>query len=190
MYYQCDESYQDLEGIQLIPLGEYENCEFARCSFKDAKLSEYIFTDCTFIDCDLSLSVLTSTYLKNVTFDNCKLVGIRFDACADFNFEIHLQECQLDYSVFNGKSLKRCNFIASNIIEVDFSECNLSEVIFQKCNLDRTNFNFTNLIKTDFSESFNISLDPSTNQVKGMKFPLSQLPHLLNKYDINIVADS
>jgi uncharacterized protein YjbI with pentapeptide repeats len=77
-------------------------------------------------------------------------------------------------------------FKNSKVVEADYTECDLKNSSFKGCDLQRTIFNNTNLEGVDFRTSFNFSIDPASNRIKGAKFSLAGLAGLLDKFDIEI----
>ena len=86
-------------------------------------------------------------------------------------------------------SLEGTCFKNFNLQETDFTDSNLTESIFDTCDLAMTIFDFTILEKTDLRTSFNYSIDPEKNWIKGAKFSISGIVGLLDKYDIEVNWD-
>jgi len=166
--------------------GEYEHCMFTRCIFYKADLSHILFNECTFDDCDFSLVNMKSTALRDVTFLNCKLLGVRFDECNEFLLSVHFENCMLKFSSFHKLKLKQTRFQTCNLQEVDLAEADLTGSVFETCDLQRTLFEHTNLEKVDFRSSFNYAFDPEKNRIKKAKFSHEGVLGLLDKYDIEI----
>ena len=76
----------------------------------------------------------------------------------------------------NGASLK----------EVDFAEADLTSASFVNCDMTGTLFDNTKLLKADLRTSYNFSIDPASNAIKGAKFSKEEVIGLLSKYDIII----
>jgi len=165
---------------------EFEECIFKNCDFSNSDFSNTTFMDCEFIDCNLSMTQLGNTSLKNVSFENCKLMGIQFQVCTDFLFEVHFQDCILDYSSFANKKMPKTKFKSCSLKEVTFIGTNLTNSIFDACNLDRAIFNETQLAGSDFRTAYNYTIDPEFNPMKKAKFSNQGIAGLLEKYDIKI----
>jgi len=114
------------------------------------------------------------------------MLGFRFDTCNEFGLSMSFQACQLNHSSFYKTIIKKTSFKDSQLEEVDFVQCNLSGSVFDNCNLMLSVFDETNLEKVDFRTSFNYSLDPENNKIKGAKFSASGIQGLLHKYNIDI----
>jgi len=171
---------------QKVQQTEFESCLFKDCNFTDANFSDNDFINCRFENCNFALTKLSGSGLKEVYFTGCKLVGIDFEVCSNFLFEVNFSQCVLDYSSFFGKKLKNTKFAECSLKEADFSTCDLSGAVFDRCDLLMTVFKQCNLEKTDFRSAYNYALDPEQNRMKKAKFSLSGLAGLLTKYKIDI----
>ncbi len=172
--------------LDSLQKGNYENCQFIDCNFSEIRLSYFNFIDCQFENCDFSNAKLTETGLRNVVFNHCKLIGIRFDGCNDFLFAAIFKSCRLDYSSFHQVKAQKTTFHHCSLLEVDFSEANLMGVSFDQSDLTRAVFEATNLKTTDFTNAYSFSIDPSKNQVEKAKFSKNNLAGLLRKYKLDI----
>lgn len=164
--------------------GDYEGCRFTACDFTEADLAGLNFMDCEFISCNWSAARLDKTGLKNVNFKDCKLLGLPFDKCSDFLFEVAFDRCQLNLSVFYKVKLKKTRFTDCSLHETDFTGADLTEAVFQNCDLLKATFDNTCLEKADLRTSFNYSIDPDMNRIKKAKFAMPAARGLLDKYDI------
>ncbi len=182
-----DKTFQriDYNASELIK-GEYDNCLFEDCVFANTNISDSAFSDCEFKNCDLSLVKLINTSFKDVRFTNCKLLGLHFNECNKFGFEIDFSSCLLNLSSFYKMNLKNLKFINCTLHEVDFTEANLSDLVLENCDLSGALFDNTILEKTDFRSSFSYAIDPEKNRIKKAKFSMSGVIGLLSKYDIVI----
>lgn len=185
--YIKDEAFKHTDFSQNpLPAGEYENCIFNGCNFANSNLSEMKFIDCDFIDCNLSLAILNGTAIQNVRFKDCKMLGLRFDACNNFGFSASFDSCQLNHSSFFKTKIKKTIFKDSQLIETDFSNADLTSVVFDNCDLSQAVFNQSVLEKADFRTSFNYSIDLEVNRIKKAKFSIQNIAGLLRKYNIDI----
>ena len=80
--------------------GEYEYCTFSNCDFSNSDLTQIIFSECEFINCNLSMVKLTETVLRNVKFKDCKMLGLNFENCNEFGFEMSFENCVLNHCIF------------------------------------------------------------------------------------------
>ena len=172
--------------ITRMVLGDYENCTFVSCNFSNADLSGITFSDCTFSSCNLSLAKLAKTSFRNARFEDCKMLGLRFENCSEFLFSVDFKGCNLNFSTFFSRKLKKTRFLNCSLQETDFTEADLSGSVFNNCDLARAAFGHTILEKVDFRSSFNYSIDPEMNRIKKAKFSFAGITGLLNKYDIEV----
>jgi fluoroquinolone resistance protein len=170
----------------LLAAGDYESCTFINCNFSNTDLSGTHFTDSTFTDCNFSMAKLNKTALQNIQFTGCKLMGLHFDSCNSFLFEVHFDNCILNLSVFYALKLKNTIFKNSSLHEVDFTEADLSNAVFNHCDLTGATFDNTILENADFRTAYNYSINPGTNRIKKAKFSKTGLAGLLDQYDIVI----
>ena len=175
----------DYSGQKLSD-SEYDSCVFLNCDFSNANLSDNDFINSRFVACNFTLVKLTSSGLKDVQFVDCKLVGVIFEHCADFLFEVSFQNCIIDFSSFFCKKLKKTTFINCSLKEVDFSSADLSGAEFNQCDLSMAVFLQSNLEKTDFRTAINYTIDPEANRIRKAKFSYSGITGLLGKYNIDI----
>ena len=164
--------------------GEYEDCIFINCNLSAVDLSGVNFGECEFIECDLSMVKLTDTLMRGISFKDCKLIGLHFEDCKDFLFDVQFDSCHLNLSSFYQRKLKNTKFVNCVLREVDFSEVDLTEAIFINCDLKQSVFDRSILVKADFRSSYNYSIDPEINQVQKAKFSKEGLAGLLTKYNI------
>lgn len=170
-----------------LPKGEYENCQFVGCNFSEANLSDYKFIECTFKECNLSLAKLNKTSFRDAVFMNCKMLGLRWDACNTLGLSFTMEDCQLNHSSFFKLNLKKTVFKNCQIQEVDFAEADLTQAVWENCDLLNAAFGRTVLEKADFRTSYNFRIDPENNRLKKAKFSIEGVRGLLDKYDLDIV---
>jgi len=169
-----------------LPKGEYEKCVFMNCDLSNTDISGNLFLECEFTGCNLSLAKLTKTGFRDVTFKDCKMLGLQFGNCNEFSLSFSFDTCVLDHSSFYKLRLKKINFRNSKLEEVDFAECDLSGAVFDNCDMRGAAFDNTTLEKADLRTAHHYSIDPETNHIKKAKFSLHGIPGLLDKYDIEI----
>jgi fluoroquinolone resistance protein len=73
------------------------------------------------IGCNLSNVKTLETSMQEVSFSDCKILGVHFQKCNNFLFEVTFEKCILDFSVFSGLSLTKSIFRDSELRGVDFS---------------------------------------------------------------------
>lgn len=165
---------------------EYEYCTFTNCDFSKASVLSSSFVDCQFYDCNLALTNLGNTLLNGANFFNCKILGIKFNYCNDFIFDVYFEDCILDYSSFEGCKMSKTIFKDCSLKGVDFINSQLKQAQFINCNLDEAAFLGTNLQEADFSSSYNYTINLQENFVKKTRFDKDGLAGLLRNYDIII----
>lgn len=169
-----------------FPPGEYENCTFAGCRMMNCDLSGVRFTDCVFRGCDMSLATLENTILHNVSFTDCKLLGLKFDSCDTFGFSVGFEGCIMDNCTFFKRKLAKTVFDRCRLREADFAGCDLREARFAGCDLARAQFTDTDLRKADLRTAVNYSIDPNLNKLKKARFSTGGLTGLLESFGIEI----
>ncbi|KVV16071.1 pentapeptide repeat-containing protein [Flavobacterium sp. TMP13] len=172
---------------KIINNREFEDCVFKNCDFSNSNFANNTFMDCEFIDCNLSMMNVMGTSLKNVSFKYCKVLGIHFNECDDFLFQVQFEESTLDYAIFTNKKMPKTKFLHCSMQEVTFVGTTLTNSIFENCNLEGAIFNDTQLAGADFKTAYNYKIDPEFNPMKKAKFSTQGLDGLLDKYDIKIV---
>ncbi|WP_197428932.1 pentapeptide repeat-containing protein [Phnomibacter ginsenosidimutans] len=184
--YAYDEHFtpDNLDASQM--LREYEQCSFSGFAFSGYQLQGKQFSDCSFTDCDLSMANIEGTAFREVRFIRCKLVGLQFDGCNPFLFEIQPEGCQLQLAAFANMKLKQARFVQCHMHEVDFSNADLSKASFTDCDLAGAIFDNTNLEQADFRTAIHYAIDPAANRMKKAKFSINGLPGLLHKYQLDI----
>ncbi len=164
--------------------GEYDGCTFKHCNFSNTDLSNTDFSDCEFIGCNLSMAKLVKTAFKNIKFKDCKLLGLHFENCSPFLFEVNFDNCLLNLSSFYKMKIIKTTFKDSTLHEVDFTEANLANAIFDNCDLNNAIFSNSIVEKADFRTAYHYSINPETNKIKKAKFSMAGITGLLNQYDI------
>ena len=169
-----------------LPIADYENCVFLNCNLSNADLSKRVFIECEFNFSNLSTAKLAVTAFKNVKFKDCKLLGLHFENCDQFLFEVDFDNCFLNLCSFYKLKLKKTRFRNSNLSEVDFTDADLTNALFANCDLAGARFENTILEKADLRTARNYSIDPELNKIKKAKFSIQGIAGLLAKYDIEI----
>ncbi len=169
-----------------LPKMEYENCRFIDCDFSNAELSGFKFVECLFTNCDLSLARLYETALRDVSFKQCKMLGLQIDSCNKFGLSFSFEGCRLDNSSFYKTKIRQTVFRNCQLHEADFTEADLGAAVFDRCDLSLAVFDHCMLEKADFRGSYNFSIDPETNRLAKARFSVDGLPGLLHKYQLRI----
>ena len=134
----------------------------------------------------MAMLKLVGTTLSNVTFRDCKLLGVNFSESEDFLFSVHFVGGLLDFANFTSKKLPKTKFLNVSMKSVDFTRAKLQGSVFESCNLEGAVFNQTDLKDADFYTSFGYTIDPESNNVVKARFSLYGVVGLLSKYGIRI----
>ncbi len=175
-----------MRGIR-VSNREFDRCSFNDCDFSDSEFIDCIFTECVFIDSNLSMSSLSGTTLQQASFERCKLLGIRFDACNPILFSPNFDNCTLDYSWFAGLNMPQVRFTGCSLKGVNFSDSKLKSADFSASNLDAAIFENTDLSGADMSSALNFNINPERNRLASAHFSMQNLEQLLAQYEIKIV---
>jgi uncharacterized protein YjbI with pentapeptide repeats len=173
------------DGIQTFE-EEYEGERFENRSFAEADLSGIKFIDCVFVSCNLSMASVTGTSFRDVKFEGCKMLGLRFDGCNDFGFSVSFEDCVLAHSSFFGRNLKKTHFKNTRLHGVDLTKSDLSSAVFEICDLKDARFDGSDLEKADFRSSTGYSIDPTINRIRNARFSIPDVVGLLDHLDIVI----
>lgn len=169
-----------------IEVTTYEDCTFIDCSFYEINLSSFNFIGCIFKNCDLSNAKLGNTAFRDVTFENCKMLGLCFEHCNQLMFSVSIKNCQLDLCSFYQVSLKTSSFESCRLKDVDFTEADLKGIRIGNSDFTGAIFDHTNLEKTDLRQSYNFSINPEINNIKRAKVSASEIIGFLHQYNLEI----
>lgn len=164
----------------------FTNCIFEHCTFMNSQWSKAKFYSCTFNGCNLSLVKILGVFLQEVTFNECKLVGLEFHKCDKTFFHVNAQQSLLldcnfsdlnmSKTSFHKSKLEECRFVNTKLVGANFSETDLQGTVFQQCKLDGA----------DFREARNYAINLKANSVKKAKFSYPEVITLLKSFDIVI----
>lgn len=176
-----------IRGAGLMAI-EYSRCTFDGLDLKSTDLKGKVFVECIFRNCDLSLAGVVRTSWRGVRFENCKLLGLRFDQCHDFLLELAFDTCILDLSSFHGLRLRNTEFSNCRLRETDLSSADLSGASFVACDLGGAVFDRTVLEGADLRTGQHYSIDPANNKIRKARFSRVGLEGLLHSSGI-IISD-
>lgn len=125
--------------------------------------------------------------MRDVHFEQCKLLGLQFSDCKEFLFSVQFANCQLQLASFFKLKMVGTEFNTCELQETDFSEANLSSASFDQCNLTKAIFDRTNLEKADFRTAVGFSINPVENKVRKAKFSQANVIGLLG--DLGVVVE-
>jgi fluoroquinolone resistance protein len=185
--FQDSQEFNNIDfTVAKLPLGDYEDCVFTACTFTNCYLNGSNFGDCEFVDCDLSMVNLSGVTLRDIRFERCKVLGVKFESCNKLLFTVAFKQCQLDFSTFHMLPLVKTEFTECRLLEVDFTDADLKGAVFHHCDLSGAIFIQSNLEKSDFGTAENYSIDPELNRMKKAKFSRAGVDGLLDKYDLEL----
>jgi fluoroquinolone resistance protein len=161
---------------------EFEGCTFDKCAFNEAVLSHCRFIKCRFVGCDLSLARPENCKFTEVSFVECKLVGVDWaligEAKADrMLFAVSFDRCVLDYAVFKGLPVK--SIVKCTARETDFSEADMQDADCGETDFAAATFMRTDMRGADFSGARNYTIEPTQNKVRKAQFSWPEAGGLL-----------
>jgi uncharacterized protein YjbI with pentapeptide repeats len=164
---------------------EFVECTFKNCDFHEAVFSACKFIECAFIHCDLSLAHVKACTLREVSFEDTKMLGVNWTEAATVKY-VSFARCALNHSVFMGLDLRRTPLVECVAHEADFTEADLTEADCRRTDFTGSRFLRTNLTKADFRHATNYVISPSLNTLKKTKFSLPEAVGLLYALDITL----
>ena len=163
----------------------FEECTFDTCSFINTKLARCRFLSCRFKDCTLSAVTPMDSRFIEVSFANCKVIGIDWTKTQQFQ-DIAFKNCQLNFSNFRLMKIPKIIMPDCEVKDSDFGEADLSSGDFKNTDFEKTRFFKTNLTGADFKGARNYFIDIKNNNIKKAKFSYPDVLTLLNSLDIII----
>jgi fluoroquinolone resistance protein len=169
----------------------FEECTFKDCNFGAVTFNKCKFVDCGFTDCNLSNLRVPESRFLNVTFEQCKVIGIDWVRAAWPKFaqfpQLQFHKCILNDSSFFGLRLEEIVLSECRAHEVDFREGNFSRGNFTYADLARSLFGRTCLVDADFTEAINYDIDVLDNELRRSKFTRHEAVRLLRSFEIELV---
>ena len=109
------QSFKNIDfSLDAFKQGEYNKCAFIQCNLSEQDLKDSNFSECEFHACNLSMVNLHGAALRNIKFKDCKLLGVHFEHCNEFLFEVAFENCHLDLSSFYKLGLKKVEFLLNS----------------------------------------------------------------------------
>ena len=180
------ESFTSLSlSDEVIKSREFEECGFTGCSFIDCRFEKCRFISCRFHDCTVSAVSPVNSYITDVAFSKCRVMGCDWTRAAQLH-GIEFTDCRVSYSNFSMMKLPRIRMAGCEAREVDFSGADLSGGDFTGTDFERSTFNRTNLSGANLKGAVNYSIDPRCNTLKHARFSLPGALSLLSCLDIEI----
>ena len=170
---------------------EFEDCSFKECDFSESSFVHCKFIDCLFENCNLNNAKLSFSKLTDVSFENCKLMGIDWTQVNWPNLSIASQvkfdSCLLSHGSFFGLELSELTMQHCKSHEVDFRECNLFQAQLNFTDFSYSQFHRTDLREANFEDAFHYSIDVLNNKIKGAIFSREEALSLLDSLGIDLV---
>ena len=183
--YFFDQHYHNIHyGQEALHLKEFESCTFNNCNFSDCNFIGVTFIDCQFNNCNFNTAKINHTAFRTIFFNDCQIKEVNFAMSDKLIFEIHFENCVLDFSKFYALKLKSITFTNSSLIAVDFMATDLTGAQFNHCDLYRAEFEKAIANKADFRSSYNYTIDPAKTKLKKAVFALEGIKGLLYKHGI------
>lgn len=164
---------------------EFYKCTFTSCIFNNSIFEDCVFEKCTFTGCDLSVVKFTGSSFIDVTFADCKMIGIDW-TLVQKHVSINFFKCLLNESSFYKMDLRSCKIEECTAHSVDFENANLSKTICCKTDFLNSKFNEADLSSADFRGALNYSINPNYTKIKKAKFSLPEAVSLLSAWNIII----
>jgi len=164
---------------------DFEECEFNGCSFIGCIFEKCKFVNCTFTGCVLSAINPVNSWITEVKFIKCKVIGCDWTKTSQVH-GLDFADCQLNYSNFAMLKIPKIKIIGCEAKEADFTETDLSDGDFCGTDLEGSIFSKTNLTRANLAKAVNYSIDPRCNTLKKTRFSLPEALSLLNCLDIII----
>lgn len=173
-----------IENQTLLDEENYSECVFKRCDLSSADLSKKRFFHCRFEGCNLTAVKLELTRLQEVTFYECKCMGVDFTLCDPQFLHLNFDHCQLRGCNFTEMPLKRIRLTGCQVRECHFVQSDMREGVFTESNFEGSLFHKTRLEKADFREAISYQINPENNPLKGAKFSKLEALSLLEGFGI------
>lgn len=184
------DDYQDqvFEGIKLeresLCGRKYYDCTFKRCSFVNVDFSQCSFESCQFISSSVVASKMDNARFLDVSFKDCKMVGIIFSVLSDFAVSFSLEQTVL----------LSCTFSDMRIAKTRFESCQINDCLFANCDLRQSNFSassfqsgqITNcdLRECNFLGAEGFMINPGENKMRNALFGVDNAIELLRCYGL------
>lgn len=164
----------------------FERCRFEKCTFTGARFYDTRFTDCVFIGCELTTMGVAGTSFTNVTFTNCRAMGVDWTAAHQLTFSVSFDQCRLDNSMFGGMRLKGLKVVDCNLQGADFSGCDLTNARFPKSDTGGALVRHATVKGADFSGARDFAYDARTNKAGKTKVSLETAALLLSELGLDV----
>lgn len=162
---------------------EFQDCRFTGIHAAGAAFVRCRFLDCTFRGSDLSNASLRSTVLREVTFEDAKLLGVNWTETTGLLRPVWRRSV-LTLGNFAGLDLRKAVLSECVAREVEFGHTNLAEADLRGTDFAGSRFLQTNLTKADLRGAVSYAIRPLDNILKKARFSLPEAQTLLHGLDI------
>ncbi|MGX9461337.1 pentapeptide repeat-containing protein [Shewanella sp. A14] len=192
LLHYSDDTFESIKGVGLqFKDIVFERCHFVQCDFNQSEFYHCQFIECVFSQCNLSVLSVIATEFDDVTFLDCKVIGVDWTKAQWPQFLIQsavvFERCLLDGSHFYSMNLPELKLVDCRAHDVDFREANLSQGNFRQTDFTLSQFNNTNLHGANFTEATNYQIDITRNNLKQAIFSRFEALSLLEGLDIQLV---
>jgi uncharacterized protein YjbI with pentapeptide repeats len=176
---------------QTIEGGEFFECTFTDCTFRETLFTACRFNQCTFEGCDLSMMKVKDCSFVETEFKRSKVIGVNWMEAAwdtaGFLRALSFDDCIINFSIFFGLTLKEIVIKDCIVLEADFTEADLTKADCRGTDFAKSRFMQTNLTGADFVGAKNYTIDARINTLKKTRFSLPEAENLLHSLDIVLV---
>lgn len=164
-----EQRYEQLDLRKVSLAGKtFTRCTFTKVALQESSWRGALVEDCAFIDCDLASARFDGARLRGVSFRKSRLMGVDWTNIGEFP-DFSFDECDLQFGVFVGLSLRKLRCHSSRVTEATFERCDLTQSDFAGSDLRATRFDRCELSRADFSRAAGALIDPTQNKAKGAK---------------------
>lgn len=183
-YKNLNLSFNEFENI------EFDECSFEKCNFSHVSFKNCIFEGCKFYNCDLSLIRVINSKFSEVSFIDCKIIGVDWT-------KAYWDSLIKKPSFFQNSALTSSSFYGLDLPGLILKECEAKDVDFRATNLEESDLSYTdftdaaffdtNLTKANLSYARNFNIDIKTNTLEGAKFSRYEAVRLLDGLGIELI---
>jgi fluoroquinolone resistance protein len=189
MNYAEDQRFESFRFDEEHPVPDRcANCAFVDCDFTMVDLSRVGFTECRFERCDLSNCRVAAASFQQVEFIECKALGVLWETCNALLFEVMGVESAFDYSSWQGLDLSRSTFERCSFREADFTRSTCTGTSFHGSALEGARFDRTNLKHAELLDVTGLCVNPSINELQGMKVSSAALADWVAAWGVQVVG--
>lgn len=167
-----------LEALQIcLERCRFENCDFSKTSFYDARL----------VACDFSKCAFSDSYWKRCQWIGCRLNGANF-AGASLH-DVQARDTRLRYANFARALMEDVKLTDCDCADAGFAEVKLRRVIWQRVSLRQADFFRTSLKGMDLSacDIAGMQLSENAAELRGVRVSAEQAMDIARRLGVIIV---